>query len=57
LGPLDQIQAPLMDKELEQSWQDISLKREENDAKLPSPISGVVTDINPELRERGRGLT
>jgi glycine cleavage system H lipoate-binding protein len=53
LGPLDQIQAPLMGKQLEQGRQDISLRREENDAKLLSPVSGVVTDINPALRERG----
>ena len=53
LGPLDRIQAPLMGKELEQGRQDISLKREENDATLLSPVSGVVTDINPELREHG----
>jgi glycine cleavage system H lipoate-binding protein len=55
LGPLDQIQAPLMGKQLEQGRQDISLRREENNAKLLSPVSGVVTDINPELRERGSG--
>jgi glycine cleavage system H lipoate-binding protein len=53
LGPLDQIQAPLMGKQLKQGRQDISLKREENKAALLSPVSGVVTDINPELRERG----
>jgi glycine cleavage system H lipoate-binding protein len=55
LGPLDQIQAPLMGKQLEQGRQDISLRREENNAKLLSPVSGVVTDVNPELRERGSG--
>jgi len=53
LGPLDQIQAPLMGKQLEQGRQDISLRREGNNATLLSPVSGVVTDINPELRERG----
>ena len=53
LGPLDQIQAPLMGKQLEQGRRDISLRRDENDAKLLSPVSGVVTDINPALRERG----
>jgi hypothetical protein len=44
-----------MGKQLEQGRQDISLRREENDATLLSPVSGVVTDINPELRERGSG--
>jgi hypothetical protein len=29
------------------------LRREKNEAKLLSPVSGVVTDINPELRESG----
>jgi glycine cleavage system H lipoate-binding protein len=53
LGPLDQIQAPLMGKQLEQDRADISLNREGNEAKLLSPVSGVVTDINPVLREHG----
>jgi glycine cleavage system H lipoate-binding protein len=53
LGPLDQIEAPLMGKQLEKDRQDISLRRAGNDAKLLSPVSGVVTDINPALRERG----
>jgi glycine cleavage system H lipoate-binding protein len=53
LGPLDQIQAPLMGKQLEQDRADIYLNREGNEAKLLSPVSGVVTDINPVLRERG----
>jgi len=53
LGPLDQIQAPLMGKQLEQGRQDISLRREGNSARLLSPVSGVVTDVNPALRERG----
>ena len=53
LGPLDQIEAPLMGKQLEQGRQDISLRREGHAAKLLSPVSGVVTDVNPALRERG----
>ena len=53
LGPLDQIKAPLMGKQLEQGRQDISLRREDNEARLLSPVSGVVTDINTALRERG----
>jgi len=52
-GPLDQIQAPLMGKRLEQDQPDIALNRERNRARLLSPVSGVVTDINPELREHG----
>jgi glycine cleavage system H lipoate-binding protein len=53
LGPLDRIKAPLMGKQLEQERADISLNREGNEAKLLSPVSGVVTDINPVLREHG----
>jgi len=53
LGPLDRIEAPLMGKELEQDRNDILLNRGSNTALVQSPISGVVTDINPELREKG----
>jgi glycine cleavage system H lipoate-binding protein len=53
LGPLDRIQAPLMGKQLKQGRTDISLNRQGNEAKLLSPVSGVVTDINPVLREHG----
>ncbi len=53
LGPLDQIEAPLMGKQLEQDRPDIALNRQGNHARLLSPVSGVVTDINPQLRERG----
>ncbi|MGD2037837.1 MAG: glycine cleavage system protein H [Desulfobacterales bacterium] len=53
LGPLDRIQAPLMGKQMEQDRADISLNREGNAAELLSPVSGVVTDINPVLRESG----
>jgi len=52
-GPLDKIQAPLMGKRLQKDQPDISLDREGNHARLLSPVSGVVTDINPELREHG----
>ncbi len=53
LGPLDQIQAPLMGKRLEQDRPDIALNRDGNHARLLSPVTGVVTDINPQLREQG----
>jgi glycine cleavage system H lipoate-binding protein len=53
LGPLDQIEAPLMGKQLEKNRADITLAREGNNAKLLSPVSGVVMDVNPELREKG----
>ena len=53
LGPLDRIEAPLLGKELEQDRGDILLGRGSNTARVQSPVGGVVTDINPELRERG----
>lgn len=53
LGPLDRVDAPLMGKEVKQDRDDILLSRSLNTARVQSPISGVVTDINPELRERG----
>jgi len=53
LGPLDRIEAPLMGKTVEQDHGDIRLNRSSNSARIQSPVSGVVTDINPELRENG----
>jgi len=53
LGPLDRVDAPLMGKELKQDRDDILLSRSSNTARVQSPVSGVVTDINPELREKG----
>lgn len=53
LGPLDRVEAPLMGKKVEQDRDDILLSRSSNTARVQSPISGVVTDINPELREKG----
>ena len=53
LGPLDRIEAPLMGKMVEQGRGDIVLNRSANAARLQSPVSGVVTAINPALREKG----
>ena len=53
LGPLDRIDAPLMGKEVEQDRGDILLSRGSNEARVQAPVSGVVTEINPALRERG----
>jgi glycine cleavage system H lipoate-binding protein len=53
LGPLDRIEAPLMGKVLERNRGDILLGRASKTARVQSPMSGVVTDINPELRENG----
>jgi glycine cleavage system H lipoate-binding protein len=54
MGPLDRIEAPLTGKEVEQGRADIAVFRGEYQAKLISPVTGVVTDINYRLRERGR---
>ena len=54
LGPLDHIEAPLMGKEVEQGREDINVYRGPNKAALMSPLSGVVTAINPTVREQGR---
>jgi glycine cleavage system H lipoate-binding protein len=53
LGPLDSIYAPLVGKEMKQDRADICLSRGLNGAKVLSPVNGVVTDINPKLKERG----
>ena len=53
LGPLDRVEAPLMGKQVEQDRNDILLSRRSNTARVQAPVSGVVTDINPELREKG----
>lgn len=53
LGPFDRIETPLMGREVRQGRADISLSRGENKAKVLSPISGIVTSINTELRETG----
>ena len=42
-----------MGKEIKQDRPDISIVRGENEAKLLSPVNGVVTDINVALRDRG----
>lgn len=53
LGPLDKIEAPLMGKTVEQGRGDIRLRRDDHTAALLTPVTGVVTDINPGLREKG----
>jgi len=53
LGPLDSIKAPLMGKEVKQDRADMELFRGRHHAKVLSPVSGVVTAINPKLRDEG----
>ncbi|MGD9162412.1 MAG: hypothetical protein PVG39_28650 [Desulfobacteraceae bacterium] len=53
LGPLDNIEAPLMGKKVTRDEASIYIKRGEHNAAMLSPVSGVVMAINPELREKG----
>ncbi len=53
LGPLDRIESPLTGKQMKQSSSQIVLKRGGRKAGLLSPVSGVVTDVNPRIREDG----
>jgi glycine cleavage system H lipoate-binding protein len=53
LGPLDRIEAPLMGKEIVQDRADVSLARGLNSAEILSPVSGVVTAMNADLRGSG----
>jgi glycine cleavage system H lipoate-binding protein len=53
LGPPDHIDAPLMGKVVKQGRGDIGVFRGKNKAMALSPVSGVVTAINPEIREKG----
>jgi glycine cleavage system H lipoate-binding protein len=53
-GPLDRIESPLVGSELGQDRGEISIARGPNKARVRSPVSGVVTAVNPSLRSRGR---
>lgn len=53
LGPLNTIDAPLMGKEIKQGGADFSTGRGDHTAKFLSPVSGVITDMNPKLKTRG----
>lgn len=53
LGPLDRVESPLTGKRMKQSNSQIVIKRGDKVATVLSPVSGVVTDVNPRLREEG----
>jgi glycine cleavage system H lipoate-binding protein len=53
-GPLDCVDAPLVGCEVVQDRGEVSITRGQNTAKIRSPVSGVVTAVNPPLRSRGR---
>lgn len=54
LGPPDRIEAPLVGKTMHQNDAAILLWRDGRKARVRSPVSGVVTAINPELRSDGK---
>jgi glycine cleavage system H lipoate-binding protein len=53
LGPLDRIEAPLMGKTVQQGEPHAVLRRGEHQAHLLSPLSGVITAVNPKVRDQG----
>jgi len=55
-GPLDRVEAPLMGKEVRQEEACIHIQRESQKAEVRSPVNGVVTAINPILRDDGNLL-
>jgi glycine cleavage system H lipoate-binding protein len=57
MGPFDQVNMPLMGKEIKQNKPDITLRRGEKKAALLSPVSGIVTDINTRFREKSVPMT
>jgi glycine cleavage system H lipoate-binding protein len=53
LGPLDRIESPLIGKAVKQDHADILLNRDQLAARMLTPVSGVITAINPKLRQKG----
>jgi glycine cleavage system H lipoate-binding protein len=53
LGPLDRVEAPLMGKVMKQGEPHMAVSQGEHKAKLLSPLSGVITAVNPKLMEQG----
>lgn len=53
LGPLDRVDTPLVGKLVIQGRPQVLLYRGNNQARVLSPVSGVVTAVNPTLRDRG----
>lgn len=53
LGPFDRIEAPLMGKKVRRGRADTVASRGQLRAGILSPVNGVVTAINPKLRDEG----
>jgi glycine cleavage system H lipoate-binding protein len=54
LGPPEKIETPLMGKPVAQHAPAIRVLRRGKEAAFAAPVSGVVTEINTELRETGK---
>ncbi len=54
LGPSERVEAPLVGKQVRQNRPAIRVFRKGKAAELSAPVSGVVTDTNPILRESGK---
>lgn len=48
-GPLDEIKAPLLGKVVSQGEKSIRLRRGNKEAAMVSPVSGIVTALNPDM--------
>jgi glycine cleavage system H lipoate-binding protein len=53
VGPPDRIEAPLMGKQVVQGHPHIRIRRGDKQATLLSPVTGVVTAVNTDVRENG----
>jgi glycine cleavage system H lipoate-binding protein len=53
LAPFDRVEAPLMGKQLRRDSAAIGVGRGAHRARFLSPVEGVVTEMNPLLRESG----
>jgi glycine cleavage system H lipoate-binding protein len=54
LGPPDAIVSPLVGKAITRNKAQITLNRGENTARVLSPVNGVVTAVNPQVRKEGK---
>lgn len=53
LGPFDRIETPLLGQTIRQDRPDIVVFRGERSAGVQSPVSGVVTGVHADLRDKG----
>jgi glycine cleavage system H lipoate-binding protein len=53
LAPFERVHMPLLGKPLCRDAEAITVSRGPHRARFLAPVSGVVTDINPRLRENG----